>query len=167
MWLTSQREPRHIGPWLSFPVADPNRYVFRSVWQLDAAPDRVYAALQDVAEYPRWWREVRETVQLSETSGRVRCRSLLPYDLTMVLTREIEDPEQRILQARLDGDLVGVSTWTVEAAGHGTVAVFDEDVAVGKTAVRAAGRFVRPVLTFNHDRMMRSGERGLRRWLGA
>jgi hypothetical protein len=143
-------------------------YVFRSVWHLDAAPDRVYAALQNVAEYPQWWREVRETVQLDETRGRLRCRSLLPYDLTMMLTREIEDPVGRVLRARLTGDLVGVSTWTIRADGpRGSVAVFDEDVAVGKAAVRAAGRLARPVLTFNHDRMMRSGERGLRRWLGA
>jgi hypothetical protein len=43
--------------------------------------------------------------------------------------------------------------------------VFDEDVEVGKAAVRAAGRLARPALRFNHDRMMRSGERGLRRLL--
>ncbi|HLY33315.1 MAG TPA: SRPBCC family protein [Jatrophihabitantaceae bacterium] len=142
-------------------------YVFRSEWRLDAAADRVYAALADVAGYPTWWHEVRETVQLSDTSGRVRCRSLLPYDLTMVLTREIEDPVGRVLRAHLDGDLIGTSEWRVSADGDGTLAVFDEDVRVGKAAVRMAGRLARPVLTFNHDRMMRSGERGLRRFLGA
>ena len=48
-----------------------------------------------------------------------------------------------------------------------TLAVFDEDVAVHKSAVRAAGRLVRPALRFNHDLMMRSGERGLRKFLTA
>jgi hypothetical protein len=110
---------------------------------------------------------VRETVQLSQTSGQLRCRSLLPYDLVMVLAREIEDPVARVLRARLDGDLRGSSQWTVSADGDGTLAVFDEDVVVAKSAVRLAGRLARPVLTFNHDRMMRSGERGLRRHLGA
>lgn len=143
-------------------MADANRYVFRSIWRIDADPDRVYAALADVPAYPQWWPEVRETEQLSDTAGRVRCRSLLPYDLTMVLTREVEDPAARVLRARLSGDLNGVSTWTVSADGDGSVAVFDEDVSVGKAAVRAAGRLARPVLKFNHDRMMRSGERGLR-----
>lgn len=143
-------------------MADANRYVFRSVWRIDADPDRVYATLADVPAYPQWWPEVRETVQLSDTAGRVRCRSLLPYDLTMVLTREVEDAVGRVLRARLEGDLNGVSTWTVTSDGTGSLAVFDEDVTVGKAAVRAAGRLARPVLKYNHDRMMRSGERGLR-----
>jgi hypothetical protein len=148
-------------------MADSNRYVFRSEWRIDADPDRVYAALADVPGYPGWWHEVRQTEQLSDTAGRVRCRSLLPYDLTMVLTREVEDPVARVLRARLEGDLNGVSTWTVTPDGSGSLAVFDEDVTVGKAAVRAAGRLARPALKFNHNRMMRSGERGLRKLLGA
>lgn len=148
-------------------MGDCAHYVFRSVWRLAATPDRVFEALRDVPGYPAWWPEVRETVELSETSGRLRCRSLLPYDLTMVLTREVEDPVGRVLRARLDGDLIGSSTWTIAPDGAGTAAVFDEDVRVGKAAVRAAGRLARPVLSFNHDRMMRSGERGLRAYLGA
>jgi uncharacterized protein YndB with AHSA1/START domain len=148
-------------------VSSAHRYVFRTQWRIAASPDAVYAALDDVASYPQWWPEVRETVQLSQTSGQLRCRSLLPYDLVMVLAREIEDPVARVLRARLDGDLRGSSQWTVSADGDGTLAVFDEDVVVAKSAVRLAGRLARPVLTFNHDRMMRSGERGLRRHLGA
>ena len=148
-------------------MAAANRYVFRSEWRIDADPDRVYAALADVPSYPLWWHEVRETVQLSDTEGRVRCRSLLPYDLTMVLAREVEDPVARVLRARLSGDLNGMSTWTITADDGGSLAVFDEDVSVGKAAVRAAGRLARPALKFNHDRMMRSGERGLQRYLRA
>jgi hypothetical protein len=43
--------------------------------------------------------------------------------------------------------------------------VFDEDVTVGSGTLRAASRFLRPALRFNHDLMMRSGERGLREYL--
>lgn len=139
--------------------------MFRTQWRIAAPPARVYEVLQDVPNYPKWWHEVREAVELGPTSGRVRCRSLLPYDLIMVLTREVEDPVAGVLRARLDGDLNGVSTWTVTADGSGSLAVFDEDVSVGKAAVRLAGRFARPALKFNHERMMRSGERGLRRML--
>ncbi|MDT4938540.1 MAG: hypothetical protein QOG80_2211 [Pseudonocardiales bacterium] len=146
-------------------MSDASRYVFQSKWRLPASPDAVYAALRDVPNYPQWWHEVRETVEISSNSGRVRCRSLLPYDLVMVLTREVEDPDARVLRARLDGDLIGMSEWTIAADGSGSIAVFDEDVVVGKAAVRAAGRIVRPALKFNHDRMMRSGERGLRKYL--
>jgi hypothetical protein len=77
----------------------------------------------------------------------------------------VQDPETRVLRARLDGDLTGTSRWTISADGGGSLAVFDEDVAVGKAMLRAAGRLLRPALRFNHDLMMRAGEKGLRAYL--
>lgn len=142
-----------------------HRYRFRTEWHVDADADRVYAALADVTEYPSWWPEVRATHELDAGIGEIRCRSMLPYDLTFVASREIEDPVARVLRAHLTGDLIGTSEWTIAPNGAGTLAVFDEDVRVGKAAVRAAGRLARPILRYNHGRMMRSGERGLRRHL--
>lgn len=141
-------------------------YVFRSEWRVDASPDAVYATLQDVAGYPSWWPQVVAASWLDDDSGEVRCRSVLPYELVFVVHRELEDPKTRVLRARMDGDLAGFSQWTVSAHDGGSVAVFDEEVDVHKRLVRAAGRFVRPALRFNHDVMMRSGEKGLRKHLG-
>lgn len=144
---------------------DSARYVFRSTWHLPAARGEVYSALVDVGSYPLWWPQVRAARQLDDTSGELCCRSLLPYELSFVVRREVEDAGAGILRAELVGDLTGWSQWTVTEDGAGTVAVFDENVRVGSAMLRAAGRLVRPVLTFNHDAMMRSGERGLRRHL--
>jgi uncharacterized protein YndB with AHSA1/START domain len=141
------------------------RYVFRSVWRIAAPPDDVYAALADVADYPAWWRQVRTARWIDDRSGEVTCRSLLPYDLTFVIQRVVEDPESRILRGELTGDLNGTSQWTVAPGEGGSVAVFDEDVTVGRRMLRAAGVVARPALTFNHGLMMRSGEAGLRRLL--
>jgi hypothetical protein len=77
----------------------------------------------------------------------------------------LEDPLARVLRGNLTGDLVGTSQWTVTPAEMGTVAVFDEDVTVGRKMIRAAGVIARPALTFNHGLMMRSGEAGLRKLL--
>jgi ribosome-associated toxin RatA of RatAB toxin-antitoxin module len=140
-------------------------YVFHTTWRFDHDADAVYAALADVAAYPSWWPQVRAARALDDGIGELRCRSLLPYDLTFVMQREVEDAEQRVLAARLEGDLHGTSRWTVTPADTGCTAVFDEDVEVGKRALRAAGRLARPALRFNHDLMMRSGEKGLRRML--
>jgi len=141
------------------------RYVFRSTWRLDAPADDVYAALADVEGYPTWWPQVRGGRRLDDKSGEIVCRSLLPYDLTFIATRVIEDPTTRVLRATLAGDLNGTSEWTISASGSGSVAVFDEDVSVGNGMIKAAGIAARPVLKFNHDLMMRAGERGLRRHL--
>ncbi len=142
-----------------------SNYLFRSEWHLPANPDVVYAVLADVDNYPAWWPQVRSTKRLDETSGELTCRSLLPYDLTFVMHRDVEDPQRRVLRARMAGDLSGTSQWTVSADASGSVAVFDEDVTVGSGMLRAAGRLVGPVLRFNHDLMMRAGEKGLREHL--
>jgi len=148
-------------------AGDPHRYRFRSTWHLDAHPDRVYAALRDVDAYPQWWPQVRAVRQLDDSSGELTCRSLLPYDLTFVIRREIEDPVDRVLRAEMDGDLAGSSQWTVQPDGSGAVAVFDEDVVVRRALIKAAGRVARPALSFNHGLMMRSGEKGLRSHLAS
>jgi hypothetical protein len=143
----------------------PHHYVFRSEWRIDAPADEVYATLADVESYPTWWRQVRAARWLDDRSGELTCRSLLPYDLTFVIERVLEDPLARVLRGNLTGDLVGTSQWTVTPAEMGTVAVFDEDVTVGRRMIRAAGVIARPALTFNHGLMMRSGEAGLRKLL--
>lgn len=142
-------------------------YVFRSQWRFAASPDRVYGILADVESYPSWWPQVRAARRIDDASGELTCRSLLPYDLTFVMHRDAEDPDQRVLRARMTGDLNGTSQWTVAAADDGTLAVFDEDVTVGSGLLRAAGGLFRPALRANHDHMMRSGEKGLRRHLAA
>ena len=139
-----------------------HQYVFHSEWRLAAAPDVVYSTLRDLENYPSWWSQVRAVQQMSEAVGEVRCRSLLPYDLVFVVTREIEDPVARVLQARQTGDLEGTTRWVIRPDG---TAVFDEDVVVRKPLLRAAGRIARPLMRFNHHLMMREGERGLRRHL--
>jgi uncharacterized protein YndB with AHSA1/START domain len=148
-------------------MGERHRYVFRSEWRFDAGADLVYAALADVEKYPEWWPQVRAARWLDERSGELTCRSLLPYDLTFVVEREIEDPVERVLRARMHGDLTGSSQWTVSVEGDTALAVFEEDVTVSKGMIRAAGRLGRPVLRFNHGLMMRSGHAGLRRALAA
>lgn len=145
-----------------------DRYRFRSQWRLPADPDRVYAALADVPGYPDWWPQVRATRRLDDASGELRCRGMLPYDLVFVARRDVEDPVGRVLRASLTGDLAGTSQWTIRPGDDGqdgTTAVFDEDVVVRKSLVRAAGVVARPALRFNHGLMMRAGEQGLRRHL--
>ncbi len=136
-------------------------------WIVPAGVGAVYAALVDVASYPAWWAQVRQVRRIDDESGELTCRSWLPYDLVFVVRREIEDADGRVLQARLDGDLVGRSRWTVESDGAVTTARFTQDVTVRKALVRRAGLLVRPILRFNHDVMMREGARGLRRHLAA
>jgi uncharacterized protein YndB with AHSA1/START domain len=151
--------------WQAFAVSD-GRFVFRSEWRLPAPASAVYTVLADVETYPSWWPQVRKATRLDEVSGELTCRSLLPYDLVFRMHQEVRDAEGLVLRASMTGDLNGTSQWTITAdGGDATRAVFDEDVSVGSGLVHTAGRLFRPALKFNHDLMMRSGEKGLRKHL--
>lgn len=140
-------------------------YRFDNEWNLDAPSETVYAALADVEGYGRWWPQVREIQRLDADTGRVRIRSLLPYTLDLVLARAVQDQERGILRVDISGDLSGWCAWHLSDEGAGTRARFSQEVEVTAPLLRRAPFAVRPLLRANHTHMMRSGERGLGRYL--
>lgn len=144
---------------------DLNHYLFRSEWRLAAAPGDVFDVLEDLRTYPNWWPEVRHVDQLSDEAAVVTCRSTLPYDLVFTTTQRRRDRAAGILEAALVGDLNGWSRWTIRTNGASCVAVFEEEVDVGKRSLRTLAPVARPAFKANHTLMMRHGERGLRTFL--
>lgn len=143
-----------------------HRYRFLTAWDLHAPPRRVYRVLADPRTYPVWWPEIREVRQLDEHSGVMRFRSLLPYELAVVASEARQDPVAGVLEARLAGDLEGVTRWTVTSRGDGrAVAVFFEDVEVRKPLMRLLAVPGRPAFRANHALMMRHGRVGLAHYL--
>ncbi|MEW1752391.1 SRPBCC family protein [Streptomyces angustmyceticus] len=142
-----------------------HRYRFRSVWLLDAPPAVVYAVLERAEAYPRWWPQVRAVDPIDDRSGTARFRSLLPYDLTVVVSERVRDPGSGVLEIGMRGDLAGWARWTVVPGAGGTRAVFEQDVEVRKPLLRRFALLGRPVFAANHALMMRAGRRGLAAWL--
>ncbi|MFD9437094.1 SRPBCC family protein [Streptomyces sp. NPDC060002] len=146
---------------------DWTRYRFRSLWTLPAPPARVYEALERAEGYPRWWPQVREVNQVDSTTGVIRIRSLLPYDLTFTAREVRRDAETGVLEIAMTGDLDGWARWTVTADGSGTLARYDQEVQVAKPLLRRFAVPGRPVFRLNHRLMMRAGRRGLAAYLRA
>jgi hypothetical protein len=140
-------------------------YVFRSHWLVDAPAPRVFDTLAKLDEYPDWWPQVRSTRPIDEQTCEVEVRSTLPYSLRMTAHHSRKDPAAGVLEARLTGDLVGHSRWTLTSGPHGTVLEFGEEVELRRPLLRGLS-FARPAFRINHALMMRAGERGLRRHLG-
>jgi len=140
-------------------------YRFDNEWHLPVPCEQVYAALADVEGYERWWPQVREIGWIDADSGTVRIRSLLPYKLDLVLTRDAQDEAHGILRVLVDGDLHGWCAWQLTSEGTGTLAVFSQEVEVTSPMLRLAPFAIQPLLRANHAHMMRSGERGLRSYL--
>ena len=142
-----------------------SRYEFHSTWHLSAAPDDVYAVLERVPDYPLWWPQVRHVTPTGDFTFVLVCRSSLPYDLRFTITQAVRDPDTRVLEATMAGDLEGFSRWTITAGANGTSATFDEEVVATKALLRRLELIARPAFKANHTRMMRDGERGLRTYL--
>lgn len=144
-------------------------FEFRHVWHLPVDVAVAYTALADVDSYPRWWPQVRAIERVDERSGHAFVRSLLPYTLDLLLTREVEDAAQRLLRVRIEGDLAGWSEWRL-VAGPGTprrstIALYTQEATVTVAGFGRLGPVAAPVLRANHTWMMWSGERGLRDYL--
>ncbi len=140
-------------------------YRFDDTWNLAAPQKQVFAALADVEDYERWWPQIREVQRIDADRGRVRIRSLLPYTLDLVLARAAQDETGGILRVDITGDLLGWCAWQLSAEGAGTRARFSQEVEVTMPMLSGARFALRPLLRGNHAHMMRSGERGLRKYL--
>jgi uncharacterized protein YndB with AHSA1/START domain len=146
---------------------DWNHYRFRTLWSLPAPPDAVYATLERAEDYPRWWRQVREVTRLDDTTGVVRIRSFLPYDMTVTAREVRRDPAAGVLEIALSGDMEGWACWTLTPEGARTLVRYDQVVDVRKPLLRRLALPCRPAFRANHRLMMRAGARGLARHLQA
>jgi uncharacterized protein YndB with AHSA1/START domain len=140
---------------------DWSHYRFRSTWDLDAEPDTVYRLLERPDCYPDWWPQVREVRQTGDTTGELRFRSFLPYDLVVSARSTRHDPERRVLEVAMTGDLEGWVRWTVAAGRRGTQLLFEQEVVVRKALMRRFAVPGRPIFVVNHALMMRGGRQGL------
>jgi hypothetical protein len=144
-------------------------YSFRVSWTVPFACERVHDVLVDLERYPEWWPQVRAVVRLGEDDALVVARSVLPYSLDLVLHAERRDPHH--LETSLTGDLEGVVRWYLtdlgpSDSGPATRMDFEQDVAVTGRLLRLASRAARPVMVWNHERMMRGCLAGLHVRLG-
>jgi hypothetical protein len=134
-------------------------YSFRVSWTVPFSRDRVHALLVDLERYPEWWPQVRAVVRLAEDDALVVVRSTLPYSLDLVLHAERRDATH--LETTLTGDLEGVVRWYLTDLGAETRMEFEQDVEVTGRLLRRVSRAGRPLLRWNHERMMRGCLAGL------
>jgi hypothetical protein len=140
---------------------DRNFYRFRSEWCLDASPPTTYSVLEQVVGYAAWWPEVRRARLVEADSCAVVCRSVLPYQLSVVLRPSRLGPESGVLEAAIDGDLEGFARWTVGSRSSGSHLAFDQEVTVTKRSLRWLAPLAHPVFRANHAATMRHGRAGL------
>ncbi|WP_182377417.1 SRPBCC family protein [Nocardioides sp. WS12] len=137
-------------------------FVFASSWEVAAPVDAVAATLTDLEHYPDWWPQVRAVAKLGPDTAWVRCRSALPYTLDLVLDAVTRTAP--VVEVRISGDLDGFARFTLSATGTGTRLDFRQEVTVTGALGLASG-VARPLLTWNHERMMAGCREGMARQL--
>lgn len=131
---------------------------FVDSWEVDAAPEHVRDVLLDLERYPQWWPQVRAVAKVSDDDAIVLCRSRLPYTLEMHLHAVSRDLPT--VKVDIAGDLQGWAQWSLIATPGGTRLDFAQEVDL-VTVPRWLAAATRPVLTWNHQSMMRGARLGL------
>ncbi|GAB3474931.1 SRPBCC family protein [Amycolatopsis cihanbeyliensis] len=137
------------------------RYRFRTTWTIGAPPPIVFATLVDLGGYPSWWPNVRSVSRIDDETAELVCRSVLPFALTVHLTRVEENPGAGRLEVALAGDLEGMLSGLVHPHGAGTRLEIAQHVVARKRLLRWLSPLAHPVFRANHALMMRRGRHGL------
>lgn len=135
-------------------------YDFRASWTVAASPGRVHEVLVDLEHYPDWWPQVVAVAKIDDDTARVLCRSALPYTLDLVLHAVHREDDR--LETTISGDLAGVVRWRLSPEGSRTRVDLEQEVQVRTRGLVLASWAARPLLRWNHDRMVAGGRAGLR-----
>ena len=127
----------------------------------------MYDVLEDYPNYPAWWQQFQKVREVRRLRHWTVVRSFLPYEITYVLTPEIADKGRGLLQAKVDGDIVGHIRWQVDPHTAGSIAYFEERVETQLDLLNAVTPIARLAFEANHQVMMRDGLIGLKAYLGA
>ncbi|UVI37510.1 SRPBCC family protein [Brevibacterium spongiae] len=138
---------------------------FADRWIVEAEPETVWAVLEDVEEWSRWWPGLTEAHRFGESlvpgaRARILVRTPIGVTLRFVITlQEVDSP--RYIRFSASGDLRGEGIWTLTRERGATR--IDAQWCV--TTIRALITMMRPVSGIMHALVMAAGERGLRRRL--
>jgi hypothetical protein len=149
-------------------------YEFATIWRLDAPVDRVYALIEDVGGWPRWWPSVLEAREI-EAGGEdglgarwdLTFRGRLPYLLRFEIETVRREPPHT-LEGAATGELEGVGAWALDGEGNHTTVRYDWRIRTTRWWMNlfAPLPFVDPIFRLNHHAVMRDGLRGITRELG-
>jgi uncharacterized protein YndB with AHSA1/START domain len=151
-----------------------SQYHFVTRWQVDAPIEDVFDAISESERWPSWWKGVEQVFELERGDddgiGRrlhLVWKSALPYRLAFDVTvTRVDRPNA--LEAHATGELEGTGRWDIrESPNGGTDVTYYWDVRTTRRWMNALGPLPGPIFRWNHDYVMRSGGRGLRRLLAS
>ena len=137
-------------------------FTFSSTFTVEAPLNRVHDVLVDLERYAEWWPQVRAVAKIDDDNALVVCRSSLPYDLELQLTAVNRSVD--LLEVAIDGPIRGRATYHLDEVpardgspngGPGATRLrFEQEVRAEAPLFMVASYVVKPLLVWNHQRMM-------------
>ncbi len=136
-------------------------YHFVSYWRVRGPIRLVYDILKDGERYSQWWCPAYvSTRKVGDKKVQSLVRAKLPYTLDFNTELVREDPPHE-LEIRATGELAGRGLWRLEENSGDVVVTFYWDVRAEKTLVKLLSPLLKPLFRWNHDWVMKVGEKGL------
>lgn len=147
-----------------------SQYRFSSTWRIEAPRERIFRALRDYERWPQWWPGAESMHEVEPTGedglggrGSYVWRSPIGYRLRFHGSATAID-RPSLLAGTVEGDLYGTGTWRLFDGPDGTtIVVYLWEVRATRRWMRLVAPLLRPLLEWNHDRLMHDGAEGLAR----
>jgi len=149
-----------------------DEFNFKNVWVIDAPIEMVWDVIAASEHWPEWWPYLDSVVEVckGELDGTGSIRRFiwggsLPYRLSFqIMVTKVNHP--RLIEGVASGDLEGLGRWLLANRGGGSTEVeYSLNVRSTKSWMRMLSPFLRWFFTWNHNRVMESGRRGLASYL--
>lgn len=148
-------------------------YKFLTVWRLRAPLARVWDALRETQNWPRWWSGVLDVQRLEDGDpegvgqvDRYVWKSQLPYTLAFAMRTTFVE-RHRSIEGWAEGELTGTGRWDFSEHDGVTTVAYHWHVQTSKAWMNLLEPALRPLFVWNHDWVMGSGGEGLARLLEA
>jgi hypothetical protein len=151
-----------------------NKYSFATSWVVDAPIEAVWAVMIACENWPEWWPNLDSVTEIAKGNfdGTGSLLSFawggsLPYRLSFqIMITQIERPS--LIEGRLSGDLVGTGRWLLSEEGPCSTNIrYLLEVRTTKSWMNLVAPMARWYFTWNHNRVMDAGGKGLASHLGA
>ncbi|EHJ46715.1 Polyketide cyclase/dehydrase [Solidesulfovibrio carbinoliphilus subsp. oakridgensis] len=151
------------------------RFDLVTIWRIGASLPDVWQALTEPSRWPEWWPGLETAIELDKdgTDGplpddrrRFVWKGVFPYRLTTDI-RIVHVEPFRTIEAVASGDVAGTGVWRFAARGGLTEARHEWRVRVTAPWLSVLSRLARPLVCWNHGKIMEWGAHGLARRLGA
>jgi hypothetical protein len=146
-------------------------YSFVTTWRFPQPIERVWEAINEAEDYPKWWPDILYYKCLTPDNprgvgarGERSVRGFLPYSLKYTTTiTKTDGPRELAYDA--DGDLIGRGRFVLAATSSGTEVLIYWDVGTKGKWLNRLAPLLKWLFAANHNYVMRRGERGLAAWL--